>query len=228
MVLKSLSIAYYYHKDFTECISTINQYKKYRNKDYIMNTLQVQCYLIEKQYQKIIPSSLSLMDGENVDVVSYLERIINKIESAIYKNEFFMNYNLHPGNKLADICELQDILEEHQEMLGQALSDKPKVLKSIMEEYNLDQFDEEIRSCLIPEDGTIHLSNIKSYIENLNIPLDETMLLYLSAAKVLFENKFSKHALKYMKIVEHEKNKSPFVKEHYDRCIRNKRLYLNK
>lgn len=229
LVLREICKLYCFQRKFKKCEEKANQYLNLDVNDISIYLNLIRCYLANKKVYKIDNLTNRIMYNDKIDITRYLKTVIGLLNKKIegLKEKSYRVPNL-TNLLFAEIKELQRSLEEHQDILNQVLCNKQKTTDSILDEYDLECYIDEVYDCVCNNDGNINISNIKPYVENLNISLDERMLLYIAAAKLLFENKFPKQGQEYLNIVEHTEGKSSFVIEQHQRCQRNKSLYLNK
>ena len=196
-----------------------------------MYILLAKTYIKRNKLDELVLLSQELIENNEIDLKQYLEKVENALYGEIASKEKLLrkNPNMILTSTIDKIKELSEAIRQHQEMQGRFLSNNRNTNDDILKERISQIYDSEIYNCLTSEqDNHIHLSNIRPYIDNLDITLDDRLLLYLSAARVLFMNKFPKQAEQYLQLVERTPDKSEKIKEEYDRCQKNKKLYLNK
>lgn len=228
LVLKMLCEIYFGQGKTRLCEEKSEKYLTLDSTNIPICTNLVRCYIENKKAHKINNLTERIMKNENADITRYLEEVIKILKNKIEKLKS-KTYTMPHLTKIIfkQIKDLQEILEKHQEDLSKICCNNQATTDSIFDEYDLEEYIDEIYECLCNSSDNINISNIKPYIENLNISLDERMLLYISAAKLLFVNKFPRQAQNYLNIVEQTKGKSKFVTKQCQRCQRNKSLYLN-
>lgn len=231
IVLEKISLVYYYLKDYYHCELCIKKYMEYNEKASVC-LLLAKCYIKKSQLTKLIDFSTYLMNQNYEKFDSYFVGVKKVLEKAIAHLKKRLAYQIdenHIKYYSTKIDQFSKALEKYEELFSYVISNTSETESSIMKEYDRISHEEEIYdSFFMNDDHRIDFSGPKSYIENLDVSQDEKLLLYLSTAKILFENKFPKQASNYIKIVESEKDKSSIVKEELDIIRRNKTLYLNK
>ena len=231
LVLRKIMFSYFNNFNFGKCKDTIFKYLNYKENDTGVYILLAKCYVINGEFSKLQLLSDSLMEGKKINQREYFKNIVNFLENTASDEKSKMFCFPDVAAKKAKFLEnLYPILEQHKEMLGMVLSESNETYDSLIEEYNNKEYEEKIYDCIYyNSDNMIDFSNIDSYIESFESEnSEEKMLLYLAAAKILFQNKFVKQAEYYLKKVEQEKNKSDYIKKQYDIAVKTKKLHLNK
>ena len=161
-----------------------------------------------------------------------LRTIILRLENILYQYKLNASGNISYTSLKKHDEKIERVnleLEYYQELYSQ-LADYHDFEEAMMtEESLLSTYEDEVYWATInKENGNISPRKLEEYVKNIQISQDEELLLYIAAAKVMFTHKLSKHGEHYLKLVSKAHSKNPTVKQEYQQCIKNKKLYLNK
>jgi len=163
-----------------------------------LRTVIIRLKHIIDQYSKYIKEDISL---------TYFKKIMKKIESVNLELDYYMELYSQLGN-------YHDLDEEM--MTGN---------------YFLKEYEDKVYDVTIDQEtGNICPRRLEEYVKNFqtSIPMDEELLLYIAAAKIMFIHKWPKHGEHYLKLVTHAHSLNPAIQREYEQLIKNKKLYLNK
>ncbi len=163
-----------------------------------------------------------------------IRAIIKRLSTQIYQYEKYLSSNISftyskkIKNKM-DVIILE--LEYYQELYSQ-LKDYSDLDEEMMTgNYFLKEYEDEVYNVTIDSE-TLNICprRLEEYVENFqtSIPMDEELLLYIAAAKIMFTHKWSKHGEHYLKLVRQVHSSNPAIQREYQQLIKNKKLYLNK
>lgn len=219
-------------KKVDQLIHVLETSLSYVPKDDFWRAQLVFCYMDKNKFSKV----RELVQLENFHRLSQYEwclrTIILRLENILYQYKLNASGNISYTSlkKHDEKIERVDLeLEYYQELYSQ-LADYHDFEEAMMtEESLLSTYEDEVYWATInKENGNISPRKLEEYVKNIQISQDEELLLYIAAAKVMFTHKLSKHGEHYLKLVSKAHSKNPTVKQEYQQCIKNKKLYLNK
>jgi len=192
----------------------------------ILAKYYIETYSIQKLKEL---SNFEITDENKKYAISYFENVISMIQSKLDGLEKFSGMASEVTKKNRDnYNELTEELASYVEIYAQ-LSDCSDIEEDMLQgESRLALYEAEVYyATMNGEDNSIHPSKLEGHISNLEITSEDEMLLYIAAAKICFVNKMPKYGDYYLKKVSREKEKTDIVKEEYNQCVKNKKLYLN-
>ena len=122
-------------------------------------------------------------------------------------------------------------LEYYQELYSQLGAYYDLDEEMMTGNYFLQEYEDEVYDITIDQEtGVICPGRLEEYVKNFqtSIPMDEELLLYIAAAKIMFTHKWPKHGEHYLKLVAHAHPVNPAIQREYEQLVKNKKLYLNK
>jgi len=161
-----------------------------------------------------------------------LRRIIVELEKQIAQYKIFA-INSSSASYCASLARRIEStsleLEHYQELYSQLADYQDLEEEMLTGESLLDPYVDEVYWASVDnENGYIAPGKLEDYVQNLEISLDEELLFYIAAAKVMFIHKWPKHGEHYLKLVSKAHSENPTIKQEYQQCVKNKKLYLNK
>lgn len=219
-------------KKVDQLIHVLETSLSYVPKDDFWRTQLVFCYMDKNKFSKV----RELVQLENFHRLSQYEwclrTIILRLENILYQYKLNASGNISYTSLKKHDEKIERVnleLEYYQELYSQ-LADYHDFEEAMMtEESLLSTYEDEVYWATInKENGNISPRKLEEYVKNIQISQDEELLLYIAAAKVMFTHKLSKHGEHYLKLVSKAHSKNPTVKQEYQQCIKNKKLYLNK
>ncbi len=226
--LKSYSFSLIAQHNFSKAIRVLKKTLEYYPMDLTSKVrLAKTCIWTDKisQLRKLNDASKFLT---NKDFYDYLTIVITNLEEKIDLEIHNLNSKSRKDSLYKKLELLKEELTSHQELQAQ-LSNYSSVTREMLEDYSpMIPYEAEVYENILNEkDGSIQPEQLNHYIQNIEIREDEKMLLYIAAAKICFIHQFPKYGEQYLTLVSKEHSKPSFVREQYNQCRKNKKLYLN-
>lgn len=216
-------------KDFSGCAAVIKNMLKY-HPDFIPARTQLAKFYIERgPVQKLKElSQFEITDENKTNAISYFKSVIDMIQNKLDDLETIVTKSEITKEKRECYNALKEELANYIENYAQLLNYSDMEDEMIQNESRLASYESEVYYATVnEEDGSIMPAAFEKHISNLEITKEDEMLLYIAAAKVFFVNKLPKYGDYYLNKVGREKKKTDIVKEEYNQCVKNKKLYLN-